>query len=250
MQSPSEDAFVRKLERYTSLSESEREALRTAAGQHVRALQPREDAVRQGEAVSECCLVREGVLARYKLLAEGKRQITAFLLPGDWCDLAGFLSGRVEFGVVALGPARVACVPHRVLHALCADHPNLMRTLWQESLHEAEIAREWLVNVGQREANQRLAHLLCELRLRFAAVGLTSPEDDGFEWPVTQGAMADATGMTAVHVNRTLKALRRAEALQYDAGRVVLRDEAYLRRLGGFDAAYLGLPPAADALLS
>lgn len=244
MSTSTQDPFARKFGQYANLTDAEREALRAAAEAHARTLGLHEDVVHQGEAVSQCCLVREGVLARYKLLPEGRRQITAFLVPGDWCDLAGFLSGHVEFGVVALGPARVACVPHRVLHALCAAYPNLTRALWGESVREAEVAREWIVNVGQRTAEQRFAHLLCELHQRFAAAGLTDPEDGGFAWPVTQTEMADATGMTSVHVNRTLRALRGMGLLDYDARRVVLRDEAHLRRLGGFDAAYLGLQAA------
>lgn len=235
------DPLVRKLARYTALTETERAGLRSATAERARSLRPREDVVRQGSAVSDCCVVREGVLARYKLLPEGGRYITAFLLPGDWCDLAGFLEGRVEFGVMALTRASVACVSHRVLDELCAAHPNLTRTLWRESLREAAIGREWLVNLGQREAAQRLAHLLCELRLRFAAVGLTDRRDGGFHWPVTQADMADATGMSPVHVNRTLTSLRGADVLHYDTRRMVLRNEARLRHIAGFDPAYLGL---------
>lgn len=195
--------------------------------------------VRAGVTVSNCTLLIEGFIARYKDLADGQRQIMEVHVPGDFLDLHSFLLKRLEHNVGALTPVRVALVPHDALRALTETHAHLARLLWFSTLLDAAIHREHILSVGRRSAISRIAHLICELQVRLGIVGLS----DGarFLLPLTQTDIADATGLTPVHVNRMLKRLRDEELATFRGGEVTIHDWERLQRVAEFTPDYLYL---------
>jgi CRP-like cAMP-binding protein len=229
--------LIRKLEHVAPLSGEEKQVLIEAVVR-TRDLHPDEDLIREGEQPTDCHVILEGVLCRYKLLREGKRQITGFQIAGDLCDLCGLLMGRMDHGVGTLTPAKVGVIPHQTLRGILERHPRLAQALWQETLIDASIAREWLANLGRRPAYQRLAHLLCEMSVRLKAVGELA---DGmrFEWLVTQGEVADAMGLSSVHVNRVLQQLRSEGLIVTQGDEIRVLDWQRLQEAGEFTPDYL-----------
>ena len=149
--------------------------------------------------------ILDGFACRYKLTSEGKRHIMAYLISGDFCDLHVFILKAMDHNIGALSPCRVVNIPrNRILEM--TTRPALARALWWATLVDEAVLREWLVNMGQREAPERIAHLLCELLLRLRAIGLAA--SDAYELPITQEALGDTMGLSAVHVNRSLQKLR------------------------------------------
>lgn len=200
------------------------------------------DLKEHGERPDTVHVVLDGMACRYKILADGRRQIMAFLVPGDSCDLHTFLLDRMDHGLCTLARSRVATIAGDEILAATARRPLLTRAFWMSTLVDEAILREWLVNLGQRDAYERMAHLLWELYLRHAAVGLT--RGGMFELPLTQRELADALGLSPVHVNRTLRRLRSDGVLQM-RGRVlrILNPEA-LKQISGFEADYLHMDEA------
>jgi CRP-like cAMP-binding protein len=238
LESPMMDTLTRKLDHFTTLSDEEKKAL-VGTVARTRTLNPDEDLVREGEPPTECHLVIDGVLCRYKLPSEGKRQIVGFLIAGDLCDLCGFLMGCTDHSVGALTSATVAVIPHKSLQTVLDAHPRLARALWQETLVDAAITREWVANTGRRSAYQRLAHLLCEIGTRSQAVGKAS--NGSFTWPVTQTEFADAMGLSTVHVNRMLQQLRGEGLIATTGDEIRVLDWPKLREAGEFSPDYLFL---------
>ena len=228
--------LIRKLGRFAVLADAEKQALEGAVAR-TRDLPPGVDLISAGERPTDCTLLLEGWACRYKLLPEGKRQITGFVIRGDLCDLDGLVMGSLDHSVSTLTAAKVALVPRDLLLGLMNTHPALARTLWQDTLAEAASAREWVVNVGGRPAYGRIAHLLCEMGLRLQVAG----QGDGFrfEFPVTQVDLADATGMTNVHVNRTLQEMRSDGLITWTGSEVMIPDWERLQEVGTFSPDYL-----------
>jgi CRP-like cAMP-binding protein len=235
--------LIKKLEKIAPLPPDETRAILDLAST-TRELPADQDVVREGDRSAECHLILEGFLCRYKVLPGGRRQIIGFQLPGDFCDLSAFVLGRMDHSVGTLTPALVAVVPYRKLDQITARYPHLTRALWQETLVDASISREWVANVGARTAYQRVAHVLCEIGLRLEAVGRT--RNGGFEWPLTQSEIADATGLSAVHVNRTIQRLRAEELIALSGRRLVVPDWERLQQAGEFQPDYLFLHPAPE----
>ena len=196
--------FVRKLERLGPLTDEERRTLEDLP-LSVRRVDTDRDLVRDGQRPSHCLLLLEGFSCRYKVLADGGRQITSFHIPGDIVDLTGLLLGRMDHGIGTLTPVRVAPIPQAAILDWMGRHPGLARLLWRDTMVDAAVFREWVVDVGRRSARQRVAHPLCELVTRLRAAGLA--RDRGCGLPITQAELADATGLSAVPVNRTLQEL-------------------------------------------
>ena len=197
--------LIRKLEHLTTLSGANKQALAGAMAR-TRCLQPDTDIVSAGERPTECTVVLDGWARRYKLLPNGKRQITSFLIAGDVCDLSGLLLGTMDHSVGTLTATTIGLISRDLLLGLMDRHPGLARALWQETLVEASIAREWVLNVGRRWASERIAHFLCEIGSRLRSAGRVSGHS--FVCPVTQAEIADATGLSSVHVNRMLQDMR------------------------------------------
>jgi CRP-like cAMP-binding protein len=195
--------------------------------------------VRAGAPLTHSMLVVDGLVARFKDLAEGQRQIQEVHVAGDFTDLHGFLLKRLEHNVGTLTRSRIALFPHEAIRRITEEEPHLARLLWFNTLIDAAIQREKIVSVGRRPALARLAHLLCELKIRLGLVGLA--EDATFALPLTQLDLGDASGLTSVHVNRMLKQLRDDRLVTFRGGQVTIHDWARLQQVGEFDPAYLYL---------
>ena len=208
-----------------------------AAVSRARSIPHRQDILRHGEVPGVAHVLLDGHTCRYQLLRNGHRQITAILVPGDLCDLEAVLRGRADYGVAALTPCTVGEIPLAAIHEPREPGAGIARALWQHVLRDEAIAREWLVNIGRRPALERVAHLFCELRARLEGVGLASA--DGFEMNLTQAELADALGLTGVHINRVIRSLRQGGLIRMDGPRLTILDRPALEALAGFDPAYL-----------
>jgi len=195
--------------------------------------------VAAGEPLDRSILLIDGVICRFKDLAEGQRQITDLHVPGDFVDLHGFLLKRLEHHVGTLTPARVAIFPHAALKQITETQPHLARLLWLSTLIDAAMQRERILSIGRRSAVARIAHLICELHVRYAIVNQV--EGSSFRLPVTQLDLADATGLTSVHVNRMLRQLRDECMVTFRSGLIEIHDLPRLEQLAEFDPAYLFL---------
>ncbi|HEX8381045.1 MAG TPA: Crp/Fnr family transcriptional regulator, partial [Allosphingosinicella sp.] len=195
--------------------------------------------VRAGTTLSASTLLVEGIVCRYKDLADGQRQIMELHVAGDFVDLHGFLLKKLDHNVGAMTPIRVAIFPHDALRVITETHPHLGRMLWFSTLLDAAIHREKILSIGRRSAVARIAHIFCELFVRLQIVGLAS--DTGYALPLTQADLADVTGLTSVHVNRMLKKLRDENLLTFRGGEVVILDWERLQRLAEFEPTYLHL---------
>lgn len=232
------DRLIIKLESTGLLSDREKQAL-GALPFRTRNVAENADLVQQGDRPPESCLVLDGFVCRYKLLGEGQRQIMSFHIPGDIPDLQSLHLEVMDHSIAALTPARVAYIPHTALNELILAHRGLAAALWRETLIDAAVFREWLACVGRRTARQRIAHLICEVYVRLRAVGLV--DGDGFELPVTQAELADALGLSSVHVNRVLQDLRKDGMIATSGRHVVVGDWDQLRATGDFEPSYLHL---------
>lgn len=230
--------LLNKLARRDSLGERERAILR-AAPTGTRQFAARRMIVHQGEPLSQSMLLLEGFVCRYNDLADGKRQILEFHMPGDFIDLQGFLLKSLEHNMATISPATVALVPHAALRQITETEPHLTRLLWFTTLVDAAIHRQWIVSNGRRAAIARVAHLICELGARLDAAGLA--QGDTFALPFTQADIADATGLTPIHVNRMLRILRDDGVMTFREGRVTITDREALEEIAEFDPAYLFL---------
>lgn len=230
--------MLRKFERRARLSASDHVALlslpyrvqRYEAGRYI---------VREGSLPEQSALVLSGLAHRHKVTVDGARQIVAFHIPGDFVDLDGAFLRVTDHNVQALTSCEIAHVPVTAIRSLVADHPQVAIALWVDTLIDGSIYREWTVNVGRRPARSRIAHLLCEFARRLELAGLG--KKTGYEFPMTQEQLADATGLTAVHVNRTLKLLQQEGLVKMERRFVGIPDWGRLRDVAGFNELYLHL---------
>ena len=193
--------------------------------------------VRQQAPLSQCTLLLEGFVERYKDTPEGRRQILAIHIPGDFLDLHSYPLKRLEHSVAALTDVKVALFPHAAVRALTERSATLTELLWRSTLIDAAINREWIVSVGARSAVVRLAHLFCEMYVRLERIGMAPHKT--FPLPLTQVDLSDATGLTAVHANRMLRQLREQGLVAFRQGVVEILDWDALRAFASFDPAYL-----------
>ena len=195
--------------------------------------------VREGSRMETCCMLLSGYACRHKMTSAGERQIVSFHIPGDMLDVQHLELDHADHNVQTITAARVAWVSKQELQRLIDDHPTVRKAIWRSALVDASIFREWVLNVGRREAVARVAHMLCEFAARREAAGLGSP--DRFELPMTQEEIADATGLTPVHVNRMLQALGVRGVIARDKRDVRIVDWEGMRRIADFDPTYLHL---------
>jgi len=229
-----DNVLVKKMAGYAHLDDDDRRAL-NAVIRDVRSVPPHTDLASEGEKSSHVHLVLEGFACRYKFTAEGNRQIMAYLLPGDFCDLHVFVLKQMDHSIATISPCRVVDVPRERILALF-ERPKLSLALWCAALVDAAVLREWLVNIGQRPAKKRLAHVLCELLLRLRVVGLA---DKSFELPLSQRDLADTIGTSSVHLNRVLQELRQQKLISWRGETLVIHDIDRLMTLSGFNPNYL-----------
>jgi CRP-like cAMP-binding protein len=203
----------------------------------VRELRPRFQLVRAGERVESSTLLLDGFMCRYMDDREGERQLVAIHVPGDFVDLHGFAMHRLDHDLATITACTVAMFDHRTLTELTERMPHLTRMLWFSTLLDAAMHREWIFRLGRLGADGRVAHFFCEVNARLEMVGLA--KDGRFALPVTQTDLAEACGITGVHVNRVLRALRERGLLTFRQGQVTIGDAPVLRALAEFDAGYL-----------
>jgi CRP-like cAMP-binding protein len=234
--------MMRKFERRAKLQDADREALlnlpfraaKADAGRYI---------VREGACTDHSVLILSGLAHRNKLTVEGARQILSIHIPGDFVDLEGSLLNTADHNVQALTRCELAMVPTQTLLDVIDSHPRIARAMWVDTLIDASIFREWIMNIGRRDARERLAHIFCEFALRLEVAGLGSTS--GYELPMTQEQLADSSGLTAVHVNRTLKSMEADGLIQRERRFVMIPDWNRLRDVAGFTETYLHLDQAA-----
>ena len=236
--------LIRKLEGFAALTDAERAMLERISAES-RLVGPPTDLAREGDRPEGVFLVMDGIACRHKLRANGARQIMAYLVPGDLCDLDVALLDEMDHTITTFSTCRVVRIAPETVASLLRDYPQIARALRKSTLVDEATLREWLVNVGRRSAVERLAHLFCELLLRMRAVGLSMENSYGL--PLTQADLADTTGLSTVHVNRSLAVLRRQGLIELQGGRLRLLDVPRLRALAEFKANYLHLGDRAAA---
>jgi CRP-like cAMP-binding protein len=228
--------FVTKLDAHVTLSGKDREAVlslphrvvRTDAGRYM---------FREGDRATSCSVILSGFACRHKVLPDGSRQILAFHMRGDGVDIQNALMVLMEHNVQTLTAVEAAVIPAQAISELVSTRPALARALWIETLVEASIQREWTLNVGRRDARARLAHLLCEIGMKLEAAGLATR--DRYTLPMTQEQLADAIGLTSVHVNRVLQSLASDGVISRDKRSLKMNDWDAVADVGQFTPEYL-----------
>lgn len=241
---PERHRLIRKLEGIADLVQEEKEAL-LRLPMVVKTLPADHDIVSIGDQPSECCLILDGWACRYKILPEGGRQIMSFHVAGDIPDLQSLHLKTMDHSLATLVPTKVALIQHRDLHDLLRRYEGISMALWRDTLIDAAILREWMIGIGRRTAHERLAHIFCEMATKLRIVGLN--DGDTYPWPITQQELADALGLTDVHVNRVLRDLRETGVITFSRGRFTAMDWGRLKQLGRFDPGYLHLEPRGSA---
>jgi len=231
--------FVRDIQAQVPLSVDDREAVLNLPFR-LRRMDPGSYLVREGSLPAQCGVLVEGFAFRQKTTGEGARQIMAVCVPGDAVDLQNIFLDISDHAVQMLTQGVIADVPRAALQELVLTRPGVGRAIIQLTLVEASILREWVVNVGRRDARERIAHLLCEFAVRLEVRGLAA--DHGFELPMTQEQLADATGLTSVHVNRVLKGLEADGLITRQRRHVSFGDWRALQDAGDFTRTYLHVP--------
>lgn len=228
-----------RLAAFTRLSAADREAIEELTAKRQRQFAARRDLIREGDKPRAVFLMLEGWACRYKQLADGRRQIVAFFIPGDLCDVNVFILREMDHSIGAINKVRAAEIGRDDFDRLMRDHPRITQALYWNELVNMAIQREWTVDLGQRSAYERLAHLFCELYVRLDTIQLATRQS--FEFPLTQADLADAMGLTTVHVNRMLRQLREDGLIEFDRKRLHILDLDRLTRVAMFNANYLHL---------
>ena len=238
------DKLVTRVAWNSILSEREKAQVRRVVT-HTRTFAANSEIVPAGVPIDFSSVILSGLSCRHKFLNSGARQITAFQIAGDFCDLHSYMVKTMEECVFAITDCEVGIVPHKELDRIVEQAPNLARQLWLYTLIDASVYREWIVSIGRRPVHSRLAHLICEMYLRLKTVGLV----DGMSYPlpVTQQDISDAMGTSLVHTNRTLARLRREGLATFANRAVTIRNWAELQRVAEFDPTYLHLHRTAKA---
>ena len=233
---PTFHKMVRRLERRSPLTQGDREAL-LGLPHNVKKLPASAHIVRDGDAPDFCTLLLSGFAYRYKITGEGGRQIISIHCAAEFLDLQNSFLGLADHSVQMLTEGELALMPIGALQELAMTRPAIGQALWIDTLIDASIFREWVVNVGRRDSRARVAHLLCEFSLRLEAAGLAS--NHRYELPMTQEQLADAVGLTSVHVNRVLKQLGEEGLIERNRRSIVILDWTRMREAGDFNERYL-----------
>jgi CRP-like cAMP-binding protein len=230
--------LIAKLDSIFTLTQEERRTLADLPMQ-VQELRTRQDIVREGDRPSRSCLLLEGFACRYSTTHDGKRQIMSFHIPGEMPDLQSLHLKTMDHSLQTITPCKVGFVTHETVRDLCSRYPRIGSALWRETLIDGAIFREWMINIGRREAYPRACHLLCEMMIRMRAVGLA--QDHTCELPITQAEFADALSITNVHANRVLQEIRKDKLISLTKKTLKVLDWEGLTRAGEFDPTYLHL---------
>jgi CRP-like cAMP-binding protein len=236
--------WLMKMEQFTRFSEEERQTLDKLASERRVQHEAGKDIISEGDHSPDCHLIVSGLACRYTMLADGSRQIMAFLVSGDLCDAEIFILKEMDHCVSALTQTTTALVPADTMKTMLRGGGCLGEALWWGTMVDLATLRQRIVDHGRRDAHEQIAHLIYEMLVRYRMVGLAT--GDAFEFPITQDDLADATGMTTVHVNRTLKKLRDEKLITWKGKTVTILDLERLKELAGFNPNYLHLARAHD----
>jgi CRP-like cAMP-binding protein len=238
--------LVDKLSYWNPLDDADRRAI-LELPHRIRKVDRHSYIVREREKASHAALILHGFAVRHKIVGGGARQIVAVHMKGDIVDLQNTFLEVADHGVQMITDGDIALIPREAVRAIALERRNVGMAMWFDTLVDGSIFREWIANVGRRDARARLAHLLCEFSLRLKMAGLGSTNE--YELPMTQEQMADCTGLTSVHINRTLKALESEGLIRRRNHRcVVIGDWSRLAEAGDFDSTYLHLRQDEPAL--
>ena len=202
---------------------------------------------REREKTTHSCLMLSGFAIRHKIVVDGARQIVAVHMKGDMVDLQNSFLIVADHSVQVLTDSEVAFIPREEIKKLAFERPNVGMAMWHDTLVDGSVFREWIANVGRRDARTRIAHFLCEISLRLKVAGLGEATD--YELPMTQEQIGDTVSLTPVHVNRTVKVLE-AEGLikRRNSRSITIGDWRKLAEAGDFDSNYLHLRAGEPAL--
>ncbi|HEX8669024.1 MAG TPA: Crp/Fnr family transcriptional regulator [Allosphingosinicella sp.] len=234
------DLLLRKLEQHARLGEEDRQAV-LALPYQLKTLEPSTYTVREGDPPERCGVLVSGFAYRQKITGDGLRQIIAIHIPGDPMDFQNLFLNVADHNVQMLTRGDVAFVGRRDIQDLARSRAAIAHAILVNILVDASVFREWVLNVGRRDSRSRLAHVLCEFAIRLEAQGLT--KDYGYELPMTQEQLADALGLTPVHVNRTLKVLEAEGLIVRNKRSISFPDWERMREAGDFNERYLHLEP-------
>jgi len=234
-------ALITRLRTTSALDEQDVEAIRSlpAVTKHY---PPGQAIVRDGDRPAECCLISQGFCVRSKTTSNGRRQILSIHIPGEIPDLQSLHLHVLDHDLTTLTECTLGFINHVALREITRRRPNVAEVFWRDTLIDAAMFRDWIVNVGQRAAPSRLAHIIVELRERLKVVGKVLGAR--FEMPLTQEQLGEAMGITSVHVNRIVKQLRDDNVLELHRGSVTVIDEQKLLELADFDSLYLHQRPS------
>ena len=199
-----------------------------------RAVDRGDDIVRVGSSQKILTVMLSGAACRYRITDNGRRQIFAFQYPGDFCDYCRYVMPQRDDAVAALTDCLVGVIPHDGFEQVIERHPQISLAFWRNTVLEARIFEERVLNGTQRPAIERIAKLLCEQIYRLEAVGIV-----GDVLPLTQIALADAAGLSVVHMNRTIQDLRELGALSKTSRGIRVENKDLLVQIAKFDASYL-----------
>lgn len=228
--------FVQKLSGYADLTAADIAALEAATARP-RKYVAKQDIIREGDRPGPVLIVLDGWACRYKILPRGTRQITAFLMPGDACDLHVGMLAEMDHSIQTITATQVATITRDDMNAIMQGHPNIALAMYIAQLVDEGTLRAWIVSMGRRSSLERVAHLMCELYLRAMAIGLSLEQVHAL--PLSQLVLADALGMTPVHINRVFKELRQSGAMSLRRGILLITDPVKLVQIAGFDENYL-----------
>ena len=240
------EPLVEKLAYRVDLSAEEREVI-MALPFTIKTMERAQYVVRERQLATYSCVMLSGYSFRSKLVGTGDRQIVALHMKGEVVDLQNSLLKVADHSVQMLTPGKVAMIPREEIIRLTLEWPRIGHAMWIDTLVDASIFREWIANVGRRDARTRVAHLLCEFAVRLRLAGLG--RDTYYELPMTQEQLADATGLTPVHINRTLKLLEKEGLINRPNPRAIcIGDWRKMAEVGDFDTNYLHLRSGESAL--
>lgn len=228
--------FIEKLGRFATLNEVDVAEL-THATARVRSVAPRQDLIREGDQPGPVFIILEGWAFRYKILPNGTRQVLAYLMPGDSCDLHVGLLAEMDHSIQSVTAVRYATIARLEMDEIMDRCRNIAKAMYVGQLVDEGIMRAWITSMGRRASVERVAHLMCELYVRAKNIGLIG--EKSFEMPLSQSMLADSLGMTAVHLNRVLKKLRLDDAMIIRRGSLTITDPVKLVQIAGFDENYL-----------
>lgn len=228
--------FIEKLTHLSELSADDVSILAVATARPKK-VAARRDLIREGDRPGPVFVILEGWACRYKILPNGTRQVLAFMMPGDSCDLHIGLLAEMDHSIQTITPALVATIDRVEMDVILDERRSVAKAMYMSQLIDEGTMRAWITSMGRRASIERVAHLMCELYLRARNIALTSEAQ--FALPLSQLLLADALGMTPVHLNRVLKTLRLSGAMTLQRGSLVITDPDKLVRIAGFDENYL-----------